>query len=78
MSIRSLIEINHDFTWRLDDPAFVAALQRYLASACRETASDLERFGVHVITSRHHSGRYYVDPRIDGFPVQTPLPGPGK
>lgn len=72
MSNRSLIEINHDFTGELGDE-FLQALRYYLSSGSREDATWLKRFGVHVISMRHHSGRYYVEPTTGGFPVQTPL-----
>lgn len=68
MSNRTLIEINHDFSHRLDDD-FPPALQRYLASANRETADALTRYGAHVIGMRHHSGRFVLDGTPDGFPV---------
>ena len=68
MSIRSLIEINHDFTHRLDE-SFIDALERYLNSASAESADDLERYGVRVISLRHHTGRYYLKGEPDGFPV---------
>lgn len=67
MSLRSLIEINHDFTWRLDDPEFVDLLCRYLSSGDRRTADDLRRFGVTVISQRHHSADYHISGRPDGF-----------
>lgn len=70
MSIRSLIEINHDFCDRLDSPAFVAALQRYLRSGNRECAEDLDLFGVRLVANRHHSADYYIVGRHDGFPAR--------
>jgi hypothetical protein len=72
MSNRSLIEINHDFAGELGDE-FLLALRYYLSSGSREDAAELRRHGVHVISMRHHSGRYYVEPTTDGFPVESPL-----
>jgi hypothetical protein len=83
MSIRTLLEINHDFWGMIADhpEAFAAALNRYLASASREDAEALERYGVKVIGLRHHSGSYYVegDREPDGFPLKlfpSPPPAP--
>lgn len=67
MSNRSLIEINHDYSQ--ESPAFVDALARYVRCADRETAKDLERFGIRVIGMRHHSGNFILDGHPDGFPV---------
>lgn len=69
MSLRSLIEINHDFTHRLERDEFVEALTRYLCSGSRQNAEDLERFGLKVIGMRHHSGSFYLDGEPDGFPA---------
>lgn len=68
MSMRTLIEINHDYSDRLDDPAFVAFLQRYLASGGAREAEQLERFGVRVVGMRHHSSKYVIKGDADGFP----------
>lgn len=69
MSIRTLIEINHDAGYRIDDQPseFAAALGRYLRSGDSRTAEELERFGVRVIGQRHHSSDYRIDPQTDGF-----------
>ena len=68
MSNRTLIEINHDFSHRLD-VEFLATIDRYLASGSRDDAEALERYGVRVIGMRHHSGRFVLDGTPDGFPV---------
>lgn len=70
MSNRTLIEINHDFCREMTGDAFVLALERYVRSACRETAKDLEHFGVRVIAMRHHSGKFLIEGRHDGFPAE--------
>jgi len=67
MSIRTLIEVNHDFAHRFDD-GFVQALDRYLRSASQEHAEELERYGVRVIGRRHHADRYTLPAAPDGFP----------
>jgi hypothetical protein len=67
MSNRSLLEFNHDCTGDLD-ASFVLALVRYLRSADRQTAQELERWGVHVVGMRHHSEKFVIDGRADGFP----------
>lgn len=75
MSQRSLIEINHDNTGAIErDPAmFIRALSQYLASGLvRERDPVLERFGVRVISRRHHSDKFYVSAKTDGFPSKLP------
>lgn len=76
MSIRSLIEINHDFCGDLDGK-LVETLQRYLRSGSREYADELDRYGIRVISQRHHSGTYYVESEPDGFPVKM-VPKPKR
>lgn len=70
MGNRSLIEINHDYSFAVDDPAFVAALGRYLRSATALAAADLERFGVRVVGMRHHSETFIIKADAEGFPPQ--------
>lgn len=67
MSIRSLIEINHDYTSKLDDPAFTAALRRYLCSGDSKAAEELRAYGVVVVSQRHHSGVFHIGEGTDGF-----------
>lgn len=69
MSNRTLIEINHDFCGAIGESA-AAALRRYLKSASRETAAELEYYGIRVLGMRHHSGNFVLDGEPDGFPVQ--------
>lgn len=69
MSIRTLFEINHDYSVRNQDGLLVA-LQRYLNSGDHRAAEELERYGIKVIASRHHSTEYWVRPETDGFPVK--------
>lgn len=69
MSNRSLIEINHDVDMT-SMPDFLKALAQYRCSACQETRKDLERFGVRVISMRHHADKFYVKTGTDGFPVK--------
>lgn len=68
MSIRSLIEINHDFAWRMDAD-FQQALQRYLASGSQHEADALKlSYGLNVIGTRHHSTDFRIPEGTDGFP----------
>lgn len=72
MSIRSLIEINHDLVrTEGDQTAFLRALQMFVNSGSKSEAELLERFGFKVIGQRHHSGVFYVEDNADGFPVKT-------
>jgi len=67
MSIRTLIEINHDFTWRMDDE-FLASLRGYLSGGSTRCADDLRAHGIRVIAQRHHSSDFHVDPeKVEGF-----------
>lgn len=70
MSNRSLIEINHDFGPLDGDLHFVAALAHYLRCADNRTAERLERWGVKVISMRHHSEKFIIDGEAEGFPPQ--------
>lgn len=69
MSNRTLIEFNHDYAGDLGEE-FLRRLGCYLRSASRETARDLEPFGVRVVGMRHHSSNYIMDGTPDGFPPQ--------
>lgn len=69
MSIRSLIEFNHDFTGQVDD-GFLMALKAFGASGSPEAADALRRYGVRVISQRHHSSTYYIAGDVDGFPAK--------
>lgn len=77
MSMRTLIELNHDYDW-FDNLEAVAWLRRYRASGSREDAEALERFGIKVIGMRHHADKFIIDGRADGFPPHyLPTPGDG-
>lgn len=70
MSIRSLIEINHDRAHDLD-MNLASVLHRYLCSGDKTRfADELERYGIRVIASRHHSSAYYIEGDVDGFPAK--------
>ena len=61
MSNRTLIEINHDFAGEVDKAPtgnFERLLLSYLRSASKESARELEHFGVTVLGMRHHSERF--------------------
>ncbi|HEY9219568.1 MAG TPA: hypothetical protein VIO94_16085 [Phenylobacterium sp.] len=68
MSLRTLLEINHDAAIT-DDLALLTALRRYVSSASPRTAAELERFGVKVVGMRHHSSAFVVPEGTAGFPV---------
>lgn len=71
MSLRTLIEINHDFAdHQRHGDGFAQVLHRYLCSANREMAEALERYGIRVLGMRHHSGNFILDGTPDGFPVK--------
>ncbi len=77
MSLRTLLEINHDAAIT-DDLTLLTALQRYVSSANPRTAADLERFGIKVVGMRHHSSAFVVPDGTDGFPVAyLPAQPPG-
>jgi hypothetical protein len=77
MSMRTLFEINHDYAV-CDQSDLLEALNRYLRSASREHAEDLERFGIRVIGMRHHSTNFVLDGEPDGFPVSYLPRRPGE
>ena len=78
MSIRTLIEINHDRTWDMDrDPDFLRALTGYLAGGSTRCKEALEQYGIKVISQRHHSSEFRIDPATDGFAcLRTPTTPP--
>jgi hypothetical protein len=67
MSLRTLVEINHDYSVR-DQTELLQALQLYLNSGDQRCAERLERFGFKVLAMRHHSGQFHFDKRPEGFP----------
>ena len=68
MSMRTLIELNHDYADCLSDQEWLVFLARYLASGDSQRAKQLERFGCKVIGMRHHSDKFVIDDGADGFP----------
>ena len=78
MSMRTLIELNHDYADRLTDPEFLAFLRYYLASGSREHAEHLQRFGARVIGLRHHTDNWIVDADSPGFPPRYLKAAPEK
>lgn len=67
MSIRTLIEINHDYTWDMT-PEFLANLQGYLSGGSTRCRDALEAGGIRIISQRHHSSDFYFDPaQVSGF-----------
>lgn len=72
MSIRSLIEINHDFTPYLEG-GFLVRLKDYLNSGDSRSADVLTAYGVQLLSQRHHSSEYRLEPHAPGFP---PPPSP--
>lgn len=72
MSIRILIEINHDKMNSLDAD-LIRTLESYLCSGDEERhAEALERYGIRVISSRHHSTIYHIPADTDGFITDKP------
>ena len=57
MSIRTIVEINHDFGHQIErnPEAFLRALRHYINSTSERNGAELERFGVRVAWSGHHS-----------------------
>lgn len=64
MSIRSLLEINHDYAHQIEanPQRFMKALRNYLGSTDQRSVDEMERFGIVVFGSRHHA---------DPFSAQT-------
>lgn len=77
MSIRSLIEINHDLGGVLGDD-FLVVLGYYLKSGSKDDAEHLRRFGVSVVGQRHHSSTWMIDGTPDGFPAHHVKRRPAK
>lgn len=72
MSNRTLIEINHDYCYQIEQGGalFLSLLRQYLRSGDKQRMNEhLERFGVRVITMRHHSEPFYIEEGTDGFPA---------
>lgn len=63
VSNRALIEINHDFTYHIDNNPreFTDALCSYLKSASPDNAEKLKYFGVHVFGTRHHLDAFAIN-----------------
>ena len=66
MSSRTLIEINHDYSDRLD-AEFLAWLKLYARSGASNAAERLADMGVRVIADRHHADLYRIPEKTDGF-----------
>lgn len=64
MSIRTLLEINHDCWGEIDDNRneFVVDVLRYLGSGSDTDTQRLLRYGIRIAATRHHSEQY--DPRV--------------
>ena len=69
MSFRTIVEINHDMGDAIESQpdAFVRLLTSYIKGADPDLVERLERFGLKVVETAHHStdrevrveGRYY-------------------
>lgn len=57
MSIRTVFEFNHDYTWKIEgDPnKFVRDLVQYLNSGDERSAERLEGYGIRRAWCGHHS-----------------------
>lgn len=64
MSIRTLIEINHDNEIGIEE---LAAIQQYRRTGHPDDAERLEDMGVRVIASRHHADDYRIPAGTWGF-----------
>ncbi len=60
MSNRTIVELNHDHSYRMNSHDFLTALSRYLGSGSEEDADHLKSFGVRVFGMRHHSDPFSV------------------
>lgn len=73
MSIRTLIEINHDSANDIvrGKDTFMQLLGMLLRGGDREAIEALkDDWGVHVVSQRHHADTFYIDEREDGFPAK--------
>lgn len=70
MSMRTLIELNHDYSDNLISPDFIGFLAQYLRSGARADAERLERYGARVVGMRHHADKFVIAGDADGFPPQ--------
>lgn len=68
MSIRSIMEFNHDMSHEIErnPQAFLTILGQYLASANFRNSVELQRFGITVMASHHHSAD--VELKVNGSP----------
>jgi hypothetical protein len=72
MSIRTLVEFNHDCAHEISDQPleFAALLKRFLCSGSNREAEALERYGFRVVSQRHHADTFHIDNKTDGFPAK--------
>lgn len=74
MSIRTLIEINHDYGRDICKPELLGLLQRAINCAGRDEHQALEdgtHGGVRVIATRHHADPFWIREGTDGFPAKS-------
>lgn len=75
MSMRTLIEFNHDFAYRIEDNPkdFVKNLAYYLGNGNKQTEEYLRlEYGMTFFGKRHHSSPYEIV--YDGLKHQYPYP----
>lgn len=60
MSIRTFLEVNHDFLSRLDRDDVCGRELRLALNNHDESKKDLALKGVRVLTSRHHSEPFQI------------------
>ena len=73
MSNRTLIEINHDCAHDIErgKDTFMYLLGLWLRCGDREAREALaDDWGVRIISQRHHSDKFFIDEREDGFPAK--------
>lgn len=57
MSVRTIVEFNHDYAHKIDEngPEFLAWLRLALNSSNKDSWGKLDRFGVRMAAVAHHS-----------------------
>ena len=70
MSMRSIIEINHDFAYKIrEEPEFQALLSNALTSGADRLWDQLRGFGVQRVVMVHHSTDRKVVAHGTEFPI---------
>lgn len=69
MSQRSIVEINHDFSYEIEahPDVFAALITQALSSGSADDWKPLERFGFKRAVQRHHTERCRISVGADAF-----------